>query len=130
MGLAYRLPEIKEMVGDYRIVEKLGSGSYGHVYKADQAGHFYAVKLLRGRLLNDRAKREIGVLNHLAHPDVVRFFGCGYWPDPFVGHPYIVMEFAGGSTLETYVSEENPSARKSARIVLDIGLTLGEVLRQ
>jgi serine/threonine-protein kinase len=40
------------------------------------------------------------------------------------------MEFAGGRTLETYASEENPSARRSARIVLDIGLTLGEVLRQ
>ncbi|ATB32671.1 serine/threonine-protein kinase [Melittangium boletus] len=130
MGLVYRLPEIGEMVGGYRIVEKLGSGSYGYVYKAEQAGCFYAVKILRGRLLNDRAKREIGILNHMDHPDVVRFFGCGYWPDPFVGHPYIVMEFAGGRTLETYASEENPSARRSARIVLDIGLTLGEVLRQ
>ncbi|AKJ04677.1 serine/threonine protein kinase [Archangium gephyra] len=130
MGLAYRLPEIGEMVGDYRIIEKLGSGSYGHVYKAEQAGRFYALKILRGRLLNDRAKREIGILNHLAHPDVVRFFGCGFWPDPIIGHSYIVMEFAGGRTLETYALEENPSARKSARIVLDIGLTLGEVLRQ
>ena len=130
MGLAYRLPEIGEMVGDYRIVEKLGSGSYGHVYKAEQAGRFYALKILCGRLLNDRAKREIGILNHLAHPDVVRFFGCGYWPDPVIGHSYIVMEFAGGRTLETYASEENPSARRSARIILDIGLTLGEVLRQ
>jgi serine/threonine-protein kinase len=128
--LAYRLPEIGEMVGDYRIVEKLGSGSYGHVYKAEQAGRFYALKILRGRLLNDRAKREIGILNHLAHPDVVRFFGCGFWPDPIIGHSYIVMEFAGGRTLETYALEENPSARRSARIVLDIGLTLGEVLRQ
>ncbi|AKJ00967.1 serine/threonine-protein kinase [Archangium gephyra] len=130
MGLAYRLPEIGEMVGDYRILEKLGSGSYGHVYKAEQSGGFYAVKILRGRLLHDRAKREIGILNHLEHPDVVRFFGCGYWPDPIIGHSYIVMGFAGGRTLETYASEENPSARRSARIVLDIGLTLGEVLRQ
>ncbi|HYO58689.1 serine/threonine-protein kinase [Archangium sp.] len=130
MGLAYRLPEIKEMVGEYRIVEKLGSGSHGHVFKAEQAGRFYAVKILRGRLLHDRARREIGILNHLNHPDVVRFFACGYWPDPVIGHSYIVMEFAGGRTLETYASEENPSARRSARIVLDIGLTLGEVLRQ
>ncbi len=130
MGLVYRLPETKEMVGGYLIVEKLGRGSYGHVYKAEQAGCFYAVKILQGRLLNDRARREIGILNHLNHPDVVRFFGCGYWPDPDTGHAYIVMEFAGGRTLETYVSEENPSARRSARIVLDIGLTLGEVLRQ
>ncbi|MCY1079954.1 serine/threonine protein kinase [Archangium lansingense] len=130
MGFVYRLPETQEMIGGYRIIETLGSGSYGYVYKAEQAGRFYAVKLLRGRLLNDRARREIGILNHLDHPDVVRFLGCGYWPDPIIGHPYIVMEFAGGRTLETYVSEENPSARKSARIVLDIGLTLGEVLRQ
>jgi len=130
VGLVYRLPETKEMVGGYLIVEKLGRGSYGHVYKAEQAGCFYAVKILQGRLLNDRAKREIGILNHLNHPDVVRFFGCGYWPDPDTGHAYIVMEFAGGRTLETYVSEENPSARRSARIMLDIGLTLGEVLRQ
>jgi eukaryotic-like serine/threonine-protein kinase len=130
VGLAYRLPEIGERVGDYRIVEKLGSGSYGHVYKAEQSGCFYAVKILRGRLLHDRARREIRILNHLEHPDVVRFFGCGYWPDPFIGHSYIVMEFAGGRTLETYASEENPSARRSARIVLDTALTLGEVLRQ
>ncbi|KFA93746.1 serine/threonine-protein kinase [Archangium violaceum] len=130
MGLVYRLPELKEMVGGYHIIETLGSGSYGYVYKAEQAGRFYAVKILRGRLLNDRARREMGILNHLDHPDVVRFFGCGYWPDPIIGHPYIVMEFAGGRTLETYASEENPSARRSARIVLDIGLTLGEVLRQ
>ncbi|HEX5754337.1 MAG TPA: serine/threonine-protein kinase, partial [Archangium sp.] len=108
----------------------LGSGSYGYVYKAEQAGCFYAVKILRGRLLNDRARREIGILNHMDHPDIVRFFGCGYWPDPIIGHPFIVMEFAGGRTLETYASEENPSARRSARIILDIGLTLGEVLRQ
>ncbi|HEX5749155.1 MAG TPA: serine/threonine-protein kinase, partial [Archangium sp.] len=108
----------------------LGSGSYGYVYKAEQAGCFYAVKILRGRLLNDRARREIGILNHMDHPDVVRFFGCGYWPDPIIGHPFIVMEFAGGRTLETYASEENPSARRSARIILDVGLTLGEVLRQ
>ncbi|WP_331092049.1 protein kinase domain-containing protein, partial [Archangium sp.] len=97
--MAYRLPEIGELVGDYRIVEKLGSGSYGHVFKAEHAGCFYAVKLLRGRLLQDRARREIGILNHLEHPDVVRFVGCGYWPDPFIGHSYIVMEFAGGRTL-------------------------------
>ncbi|MGZ3460667.1 MAG: serine/threonine protein kinase, partial [Archangium sp.] len=130
MGVVYRLPEIGERVGDYRIVEKLGSGSYGHVYKAEQAGCFYAVKILRGRLLHDRAKREIRVLTHLEHPDAVRFVACGYWPDPFSGHSYIVMEFAGGRTLEAYAQDENPSARRAARIVLDIGLTLGEVLRQ
>ena len=130
MGLVYRLPEVGEMVGDYRIVEKLGSGSYGHVYKAEQAGCFYAVKILRGRLLHDRAKREIRILLHLDHPDVVRFIGCGYWPDPVIGHSYIVMEFAGGRTLEAYASEENPSARRSARIVLDTALTLGDVFRQ
>jgi serine/threonine-protein kinase len=130
VGLVYRLPEVGEMVGDYRLVEKLGSGSQGHVYKAEQAGRAYAVKILRGRLSHDRVKREIGILNHLEHPDVVRFIACGYWPDPIIGHSYIVMEFAGGRTLGTYASEENPSARRSARIVLDIGLTLGEVLRQ
>ena len=130
MGWVYRLPEVGERVGDYHLVEKLGSGSQGHVYKAEQAGRAYAVKILRGRLSHDRVKREIGILNHLEHPDVVRFIACGYWPDPVIGHSYIVMEFAGGRTLETYASEENPSARRSARIVLDIGLTLGEVLRQ
>ncbi|MGZ3458593.1 MAG: serine/threonine protein kinase [Archangium sp.] len=130
MGWVFRLPEIGERVGDYRIVEKLGSGSYGHVYKAEQAGCFFVVKFLRGRLLHDRARREIRILIHLEHPDVVRFVACGFWPDQVIGHSYIVMEFAGGRTLEVYAQEENPSARRAARIVLDIGLTLGEVLRQ
>ncbi|QRO02209.1 protein kinase [Archangium violaceum] len=130
MGWVHRLPEVGELLGQYRIVEVLGSGSYGHVYKAEHAGKFYAVKVLRGRLLHERVRREIRILLHLDHPDVVRFYGCGYWPEPSTGHWYIVMEFAGGRTLEAYASEENPSARRSARIVMDVALTLGEVLRQ
>jgi serine/threonine-protein kinase len=128
--LAFRLPEDGDVVGDYRIVEKCGEGGYGTVYKAERAGCFYAVKFIRGRLLEGWARRENAILLHLEHPNVVRCVGSGYWPAPAIGHPYLVMEYVEGASLEEFVQAENPSARRSARIVLDIALTLGEVHRQ
>jgi serine/threonine-protein kinase len=128
--LAFRLPEAGDVVGDYHIVEKCGEGGYGTVYKAERAGYFYAVKFIRGRLLEGWARRERSILLHLEHPNVVRCVGSGYWPAPAIGHPYLVMEYVEGRSLEEFVQVENPSARRSARIVLDIVLTLGEVHRQ
>ncbi|MCY1081796.1 serine/threonine protein kinase [Archangium lansingense] len=127
MGLTLRHPDIDEMIGDYKIVGLLGAGGLGIVYKVERGGRFFALKLLLVSTLDGRGKREIGILIHLENPGVVRYVGSDFWPDPVIGHPYIVMEFVPGDTLFAFAYNQNPSARKATRIVLDAALTLGEV---
>ncbi len=127
MGLILSHPDIGEMIGDYEVVGFLGSGGLGIVYKVERGGRFFALKLLLVSKLDGRAKREIGILIHLENPGVVRYVGSDFWPDPVIGHPYIVMEYVPGDTLWTFAYKRNPSARKATRIILDAALTLGEV---
>ncbi|MFE8602843.1 serine/threonine protein kinase [Archangium violaceum] len=127
MGLTLRHPDIDEMIGDYRIVGFLGAGGLGIVYKVERGGRFFALKLLLVSTLDGRGKREIGILIHLENPGVVRYVGSDFWPDPVIGHPYIVMEFVPGDTLFAFAYSQNPSARKATRIVLEVAVTLGEV---
>ncbi|WP_309893873.1 serine/threonine-protein kinase [Archangium sp.] len=127
MGLTLRHPDIGEMIGDYKVVAFLGAGGLGIVYKVERGGRFFALKLLLVPELDGRGKREIGILILLEHPCVVRYVGSDFWPDPANGHPYIVMEFVPGDTLWTFAYNQNPSARKATRIILDAALTLGEV---
>jgi serine/threonine-protein kinase len=64
------------MVGDYRILEKLGSGGFGTVFKAERGGIFFAVKMLRSSELGARERREITILLQLENPCVARFRAC------------------------------------------------------
>ena len=127
MGSIFRHPEPGDVVGDYRLLEKLGDGSFGLVFKAERAGRFFAVKFLHDATLSVRARREIAILAEMDHPCVVRFHGFDRWPVPIIGTPYIVMDFVDGLTLEAHATAHNPSARKAARFVFQTGLTLGEV---
>jgi len=127
VGLTLRHPDIGEMLGDYKVVGFLGAGGLGIVYKVERGGRFFALKLLLIPKLDGRGKREIGILIHLENPGVVRYVGSDFWPDPVIGHPYIVMEYVPGDTLWTFAYKRNPSARKATRIILDAALTLGEV---
>jgi len=127
VGLVLRHPEIDEMIGDYKVVGLLGAGGLGIVYKVERGGRFFALKLLLVSTLDGRGKREIGILIHLENPGVVRYVGSDFWPDPAIGHPYIVMEFVPGDTLFAFAYSQNPSARKATRIVLEVAVTLGEV---
>src|ERR1700691_5097308 len=90
-------PLIGQMISHYRIVEKLGSGGMGEVYRAVRADGAYekqvAVKLIRGGfgssyfLLRFRNERQI--LARLDHPSIASLLDGGATDD---GLPYIVME--------------------------------------
>jgi serine/threonine-protein kinase len=127
VGLVFRHPEPGERVGDYRIMEKLGSGGFGTAFKAERTGLLFTVKMLRSSTLGARERREIGILLLLDLPGVARFRACDRWLDPKIGTPYIVTDFVPGLTLEEFAEVQNPSARKAARIILESALTLGEV---
>jgi serine/threonine protein kinase len=94
-------------IGPYRVLETLGSGGVGTVYRAidRRTGESAALKLLStGPALDPRAARrlarEFETLQELSHPNVVKVFDTGV----FHGYPYLAMELVDGLNLRQYLS--------------------------
>lgn len=95
------------LIGPYRVLETLGSGGIGTVYRALDArsNEAVALKLLSGGPAMDsraakRLVREFETLTDLSHPNVVKVYDTGV----FQNSPYLVMELIEGLTLREYLS--------------------------
>ncbi|HVK88227.1 MAG TPA: serine/threonine-protein kinase [Kofleriaceae bacterium] len=97
-------PEPGETVGRYRVMELLGKGGMGTVYKVEHLdlGRLYALKVLRSRVLardataGQRFLKEARTAARIHHPNIVDVVDLGYLPD---GRPYLVMELLEGASL-------------------------------
>jgi len=97
---------IAKQVGSYRIVERIGSGGMGVVYRAvdTRLGRQAALKFLSENLQRDprareRFEREARSASTLNHPNICTVYGVG----DFEGHPYIALEFLKGQTLSDVI---------------------------
>ncbi|MFE8605016.1 serine/threonine protein kinase [Archangium violaceum] len=119
------------VVGHWRVVERLGMGGYGAVYRVEDIHHAGVMPLalkLALRRGDARAGREVVLLMDKAvHPHVVRFHGCGHWPDPVEGHGYYVMDLVPGLPLDVWAETRNTSFLEFARVGAKMALTLGEL---
>ena len=104
-------------LGDYRLLEEIGTGGMGTVYLSERADDSYrarvAVKIMRSSMASSDPERrflqERQILAQLNHPGIAKLLDGGVCPD---GRPYLVMEYVEGRPITTYCDENNLSIRE------------------
>jgi len=108
--------------GRYEVVERVGDGGMGAVYKARQTSveRFVAIKVLHKHVAGDpewvrRFYNEARACSQLNHPNTIRLFDFGQTTE---GNPYMVMEFLDGKSLRQVIHHEAPlTAERTLKIL-------------
>jgi serine/threonine protein kinase len=119
-----------EFFGEYKLLEKLGEGGMGAVYKAREtlADRIVALKVLRKNLAGnagfaERFTREAKLAGSLQHPNIVACHNTGVER----GVQFIVMEFVEGETMKTRLKNAGGKLpeREVLKLIREIAAGLG-----
>jgi len=112
------------VISHYRIVEKIGAGGMGVVYKArdTKLDRTVALKFLPSHLVcdteaKDRFEHEARAASALNHPNITTIYEI----DEVAGECFISMEYVGGKTLKELVREKTFSIEEVLRLALQLG---------
>jgi eukaryotic-like serine/threonine-protein kinase len=113
-----------EFIGPYRLLELLGEGGMGAVYKAEQVAPIQrtvAIKVIRGWRSDPEVPRRFAAerqaLALMSHPNIAQVFDAGSTPD---GLPYFVMEHVPGSTITQYCDEKRKDIPERITLFLSL----------
>ena len=116
---------IGERLGPFRVMERIGRGGMGVVYRGEREDSDFAqvvaIKLIRRGLDFDdvqaRFLRERRILARLNHPNLARLIDGGLAPD---GRPWFALEFVEGSTITRWCDAHRLDVRERVRLFLDV----------
>lgn len=118
----FRPPKI---IGGFDILEPLGSGGLGDVYKGrkqeDGFEHVVAIKFASSGqyspLVLDSFNNELNILLSLNHPHIERLFEGGVTED---GIPYLVVEYIDGQHIDAYCDHKELTVRQRIQLFLQV----------
>jgi tRNA A-37 threonylcarbamoyl transferase component Bud32 len=121
--------------GKYRVIELLGKGAMGMVYRAVKLDmeKTVALKIMRADLVSDdvhlqRFFREARTASRLEHPNTIKIFEAGRFSE---GSPFMSMEFLDGISLQKLINDEGPlPAGRVVRIATQVAKALAEAHKE
>lgn len=126
-----------DMVGSWRIVESLGSGNFGHVFKVERDGAFFTLKMavrpapelpqetaektLEARQVDGRLRHEGAILMANASlPGLPHLRAMDRWPHPTRGYLYIVTDFVLGEPFHEWRERIRPTVAQFVDVFIAV----------